>query len=216
MFGRGIFFWRALTQWLGGVGVIALFIAVLPRLAIGGRELFFAEAAGPTDEKLTPQLRQTAIALWKLYGALTAVAGRRRSMLAGMSLYDAVCHAFATMAAGGFSPHPQSIAGYQSAGDRLDHHRVHVRRRRQLRAAVPRGARQPQRAGPGRGVPRLRRHRDRRDGHPGRSLCCRQGMGATTRSGTARSRWSRSSRPPASRATTSSSGAIRRRWCCSC
>ena len=72
MFGRGIFFWRALTHWLGGVGVIALFIAVLPRLAIGGRELFFAEAAGPTDEKLTPQLRQTAIALWKIYGALTA------------------------------------------------------------------------------------------------------------------------------------------------
>ena len=66
-FGRGIFFWRALTQWLGGVGVIALFIAVLPRLAIGGRELFFAEAAGPTDDKLTPQLRQTAIALWKIY-----------------------------------------------------------------------------------------------------------------------------------------------------
>jgi len=113
-FGRGIFFWRALTQWVGGLGVVALVVAVLPRLAIGGRELFFAEAAGPTDEKLTPQLRQTAIALWRLYIALT-VAEIAALMLAGMSLFDAVCHAFTTMAAGGFSPHPQSIAGYGSA-----------------------------------------------------------------------------------------------------
>ena len=113
-FGRGIFFWRALTHWLGGLGVIALFIAVLPRLAIGGRELFFAEAAGPTDEKLTPQLRQTALALWKIYVGITA-AEVMALMLAGMSLYDAVCHAFATMGAGGFSPHPRSIAGYGSA-----------------------------------------------------------------------------------------------------
>lgn len=113
-FGRGIFFWRAMTQWLGGVGVIALFIAVLPRLAIGGRELFFAEAAGPTDEKLTPQLRQTAIRLWNLYLALTA-AQTGALVIAGMPLYDAVCHAFTTLAAGGFSPHPLSIAGYDSA-----------------------------------------------------------------------------------------------------
>jgi trk system potassium uptake protein TrkH len=113
-FGRGIFFWRALTMWLGGMGVIALFIAVLPRLAIGGRELFFAEAAGPTDEKLTPQLRQTALVLWKLYGALTA-AQIVALIAAGMPVFDAVCNSFATLAAGGFSPHPQSIAGYQSA-----------------------------------------------------------------------------------------------------
>jgi trk system potassium uptake protein TrkH len=112
-FGRGVFLWRALTHWLGGMGVIALFVAVLPRLAIAGRELFFAEAAGPADEKLTPQLRSTAIALWKLYAALTA-AQVVALMLAGMSLFDAVCHAFATMAAGGFSPHPLSIAGYNS------------------------------------------------------------------------------------------------------
>jgi len=113
-FGRGVFFWRSLTQWLGGVGVIALFVAVLPRLAIGGRELFFAEAAGPTDEKLAPQLRQTAIALWRLYAALTAIETMALAA-AGMSLFDAVCHAMTTMAAGGFSPHPLSIAGYDSA-----------------------------------------------------------------------------------------------------
>lgn len=112
--GHGVYFWRALTQWLGGLGVIALFIAVLPRLAIAGRELFFAEAAGPTDEKLTPQLRQTARALWRVYAALT-VAQIVALMLAGMPLFDAVCHAMATIAAGGFSPHPQSVAGYESA-----------------------------------------------------------------------------------------------------
>jgi trk system potassium uptake protein TrkH len=112
-YGRSIFFWRGLTHWLGGLGVIALFIAVLPRLAIGGRELFFAEAAGPTDDKLTPQLRQTAIALWKIYTALT-LAEIVALVAVGMPVFDAVCNAFATMAAGGFSPHPQSIAGYQS------------------------------------------------------------------------------------------------------
>jgi trk system potassium uptake protein TrkH len=112
--GHGAYFWRSLTQWLGGLGVIALFVAVLPRLAIGGRELFFAEAAGPTDEKLTPQLRQTAIALWRVYVGLT-VAETTALTVAGMPLFDAVCHALTTMAAGGFSPHPLSIAGYESA-----------------------------------------------------------------------------------------------------
>ena len=114
LLGRSVFFWRALTMWLGGMGVIALFIAVLPRLAIGGRELFFAEAAGPTDEKLTPQLRQTALVLWKLYALLTAV--QIVALVAvGMPLFDAICNSFATMAAGGFSPNPLSIAGYESA-----------------------------------------------------------------------------------------------------
>jgi trk system potassium uptake protein TrkH len=112
-FGRGVFFWRAMTHWLGGMGVIALFVAVLPRLAVGGRELFFAEASGPTDEKLTPQLRQTALALWKLYAGLTAMQ-TVALWVAGMSLFDSVCHSMATLAAGGFSPHPQSIAGYGS------------------------------------------------------------------------------------------------------
>lgn len=113
LFGRGMFFWRAMTQWLGGLGVIALFVAVLPRLAVGGRELFFAEASGLTDEKLTPQLRQTALALWKLYAVLTA-AQTTALWLAGMSLYDATCHSMTTLAAGGFSPHPSSLAGYPS------------------------------------------------------------------------------------------------------
>jgi trk system potassium uptake protein TrkH len=110
-FGRGIFFWRALTHWLGGLGIIALFVAVLPRLSIGGRQLFFAEAPGPTDEKLTPQIRKTAAALWSVYAGLTA-AEIVALVAVGMPLFDATCNAFATLAAGGLSPHPQSIMGY--------------------------------------------------------------------------------------------------------
>jgi trk system potassium uptake protein len=112
-YGRGLFFWRAMTQWLGGLGVIALFVAVLPRLSIAGRQLFFAEATGPTDEKLTPQIRKTAAALWTVYAGLTALQVLALR-LAGMDLYDSVCHAFTTLSAGGFSPHPESIAGYDS------------------------------------------------------------------------------------------------------
>jgi trk system potassium uptake protein TrkH len=93
------------------MGVIALFVAVLPRLSIGGRQLFFAEAPGPTDEKLTPQIRKTAAALWAVYAALTA-AQILALVLVGMPVFDATCTAFATLAAGGFSPHAQSIMGY--------------------------------------------------------------------------------------------------------
>src|SRR5688572_23238196 len=113
LYGRGFFFWRALTQWLGGMGVIALFVAILPRLAIGGRELFFAEAPGPSEDKVSPQIRRTAAVLWQLYAVLTALQVVAL-WLAGQSLFDAVCHAMTTLAAGGFSPHTQSIGGYQS------------------------------------------------------------------------------------------------------
>lgn len=112
-YGRGVFFWRSLTQWFGGMGIIALFVAVFPRLGIGGRQLFFAEAPGPTDEKLTPQIRQTAKALWTVYVGLTT-AQILALLLAGMPLYDSACHALTTLAAGGFSPHPLSVGGYQS------------------------------------------------------------------------------------------------------
>ena len=72
--GRAMMFWRSLTQWGGGMGVITLFVAILPRLAIDMRQIFFAEAPGPTDEKLTPHLRQTASYLWRLYIGLTLAA----------------------------------------------------------------------------------------------------------------------------------------------
>jgi len=112
-FGRGMLFWRALTQWLGGMGVIALFVAILPRLAIGGRELFFAEAHGPSGDKVSPQIRRTAALLWRLYATLTLLQiGALR--LAGMSWFDAVCHAMTTLSSGGFSPSPLSVSGYQN------------------------------------------------------------------------------------------------------
>jgi trk system potassium uptake protein TrkH len=112
-FGRGIFFWRSLTQWFGGMGVIALFVAILPRLGIAGRQLFFAEAPGPTDDKLTPHIRKTAAALWTVYAGLT-LAQIVALVVADMPLYDSICHAFTTLAAGGFSPNPLSIAGYRN------------------------------------------------------------------------------------------------------
>ena len=112
--GRGLFFWRAMTQWIGGMGVITLVVAVLPRLAHGVHQLFFAEAPGPTAERLAPQIRKTAASLWRLYAGLTAVEALALA-LAGMSWYDAVCHAMTTLSAGGFSPHPQSIQGYDCA-----------------------------------------------------------------------------------------------------
>ena len=113
-FGRGIMFWRSLTQWLGGMGVITLFVAVLPRIAVGVSALFFAEAPGPTDEKLTPHIRDTAAYLWRFYAGLT-LAAMILLTVAGMPGYDALCHAMTTLAAGGFSPNAQSIMGYQSA-----------------------------------------------------------------------------------------------------
>ena len=112
--GRATMFWRSLTQWLGGMGVITLFVAVLPRLAGDMRQLFFAEAPGPTDQKLTPHLRQTAAYLWRFYVGLTLAEVLALS-LAGMPLYDAVTHSMTTLAAGGFSPRAESIMAFDSA-----------------------------------------------------------------------------------------------------
>ena len=113
-FSQSLFMWRALTQWIGGVGIIVLFIAVLPTLAIAGRQLFFTEAPGPTEEKLSPRLRNTASSVLWVYVALT-VACMLSYWLFGMSFYDAVAHAFTTLAAGGFSPNPLSFEGFSPA-----------------------------------------------------------------------------------------------------
>ncbi|MCK4773107.1 MAG: TrkH family potassium uptake protein, partial [Candidatus Latescibacteria bacterium] len=112
-YSRGLFFWRGMTQWLGGMGVLALFIAILPALAVAGRQLFFAEAPGPSEERLTPRIRNTAIALWSIYAGLT-LAKVIALKIAGMPLFDAVCNSFTTLAAGGFSPNPYSIGGYHN------------------------------------------------------------------------------------------------------
>jgi trk system potassium uptake protein TrkH len=108
---RAFFLWRSEMQWVGGLGIVALFVAVLPRLGIAGRQLFFAEATGPIDEGITPQIRRTASRLWVVYTALTAVEIALLSWH-GMPLFDAVCNSFSTISSGGFSPNPRSIEGY--------------------------------------------------------------------------------------------------------
>jgi len=112
--GPVLFLWRALSQWLGGIGIIVLFVGLFPFLAVAGRDLFFAEAPGPTEERLTPRLRNTAVALLTVYSALT-IAAIIAYRLAGMSPYDALAHALTTLSAGGFSPNPGSFEAYAAS-----------------------------------------------------------------------------------------------------
>ena len=110
-FPHALFFWRSFSQWLGGMGIIVLFIAVLPQFAIGGRQMFFAEAPGPTEEKFTPRIKSTAAALWKVYAGLTLVEIIALK-LCGMSGFNSLCHSFSSLSGGGFSPEADSIIGY--------------------------------------------------------------------------------------------------------
>jgi len=107
------FFWRSLTQWLGGMGIIVLFVAILSEFGVAGRKIFFAEAPGPREEKITPRVAHTAKALCIVYLLLTFLQVLLL-VLVGMEWFDALCNAMSTMAAGGFSPHPGSIMGYQN------------------------------------------------------------------------------------------------------
>lgn len=111
---KGILFWRSLTQWIGGMGIIVLTVAIFPLLGIGGVELFVAEAPGPTSDKLHPRISETAKRLWYLYVGLTATLMLVLYGL-GMSFYDAINHALTTMATGGFSTKNDSTAFFDSA-----------------------------------------------------------------------------------------------------
>lgn len=111
---RWLLYWRSLTHWLGGMGIIVLSLAVLPLLGIGGMQLYKAEIAGPTKDKLTPRIAETARLLWGVYVLLTALE-TLLLMGGGMSFFDAVCHSFATIATGGFSTKNASIAAFDSA-----------------------------------------------------------------------------------------------------
>jgi trk system potassium uptake protein TrkH len=110
---HGILFWRSMTHWLGGMGIIVLVIAVLPYLGVGGMQLFRAEVPGPTPERLQPRIAQTAKLLWLVYVGLTA-AQAVLYMAGGMGAFDAVNHAFATLATGGFSTRNDSLAAFDS------------------------------------------------------------------------------------------------------
>ena len=111
--GRGLLLWRSLIQWLGGMGIIVIAVALLPLLGVGGMQLFRAEASGHLHEKLRPRIRETAMALWGIYIAISLLE-TILLMGGGMSLYEALCHTFTTMATGGFSTRDASIAAFGS------------------------------------------------------------------------------------------------------
>jgi len=112
---KGILFWRSFTQWLGGMGIVVLFIAILPALAIGGKFLFEAEVPGPTKDTIVPRIRETSSILWKLYVGLTLL----EVLLLiwthpSMPLLDAFCITFSTLSTGGFSVTNESIGSYNN------------------------------------------------------------------------------------------------------
>jgi len=111
---KSLLYYRQQLQWLGGMGIIVLAVAVLPMLGVGGMQLYRAEAPGPVkDTKLTPRITETAKALWYVYLAFT-IACAAGYMVAGMGWFDALCHAFSTVAIGGFSTHDMSIGYFDS------------------------------------------------------------------------------------------------------
>ncbi|MFH0904655.1 MAG: TrkH family potassium uptake protein [Methanobacteriota archaeon] len=113
IYSRSIIFWRGMTQWLGGMGIIVLVLAILPRIAVAGRQMFKSEAPGPIKDKLKPRLKDTAQILWRVYFIFTVL---EIALLyyAGMTLYDATVHSFSTLATGGFSSKNLSIGAYDS------------------------------------------------------------------------------------------------------
>jgi len=109
---RSALLWRSLTQWLGGMGVVTLFIAILPRLGVGGSQLFDREFPGAMPERIRPRFRTTARLLWAIYAGFTAVQIALLYFLARLSLFDSICITFATMPTGGFTPTTASIGAY--------------------------------------------------------------------------------------------------------
>lgn len=110
---KGLLFWRSMTQWLGGMGIIVLTLAILPILGIGGMQLFVAEAPGTTPSKLHPRITETAKRLWGIYIIFTLLQ-TLLLILGGLNFFDSICHAFTTMATGGFGTYNDSIAGFSA------------------------------------------------------------------------------------------------------
>lgn len=108
-----ILFWRAFTHWLGGLGIVVLFVAVFPTLGVGGKKLFRIESPGPTPEGVRPKIRETARVLWLIYLLLTVTETLILRIL-GMNWFEALCHTFATLATGGFSTRNASVGHYNS------------------------------------------------------------------------------------------------------
>lgn len=110
---KTFFIYRSMTHWLGGMGIVVLFIAVLPKFAVAGRQMFSAESPGPVEEKVTPRIRHTASWLWGIYLGLTITQIIILKFL-GMDFYNALCTALSTVSTGGLSPNPESIMGYHN------------------------------------------------------------------------------------------------------
>lgn len=110
---RGILFWRNMTNWLGGMGIVVLFVAVLPALGVKGTALYGAESVGPTKDKLTPKIKGTALILWGIYVGISAIQFVLL-LFGGIGWYDAITVTFGTMGAAGFTPRSASIAHYHS------------------------------------------------------------------------------------------------------
>ncbi|MFO7847645.1 MAG: TrkH family potassium uptake protein [Balneolaceae bacterium] len=111
---KSLLFWRSLSHWLGGMGIIVLTLALLPLLGIGGMELFQAEYSGSTSDKLTPRIQETALLLWTVYMSMTGVQFLLLWAHPSMDWFDAINHAFSTLATGGFSTLDNSVAGFDS------------------------------------------------------------------------------------------------------
>lgn len=112
---RSIHFWRALTHWFGGMGVLVLCVAILPFLGVGGMQIYRAEMPGPSKDRLTPRIATTAKLLWGVYALLTLVEAVLLKFAGGMDWFDSFCHAFGTMATGGFSTRSASVGAFDSA-----------------------------------------------------------------------------------------------------
>ena len=110
---KGLHFWRISTQWLGGLGIVVLFVALFPQLGVGAKHLFKSEVPGPITEGLRPKIKETAMALWWIYVAITALEALLL-WFAGLSVFEALLHAMSTMATGGFSTRATSIASFDS------------------------------------------------------------------------------------------------------
>jgi trk system potassium uptake protein TrkH len=108
-------FWRVLMHWLGGMGIVVLFVAVFPALGVGGRHLFFVEAAGPKSKGLSPRIRERSSVLWRVYLTITLVEVAVL-MLVGLDLFQASVHALSTMGTGGFSTLNTSVSGFNNPG----------------------------------------------------------------------------------------------------
>ncbi|HSR66367.1 MAG TPA: potassium transporter TrkG [Acidobacteriota bacterium] len=110
---RSLLFWRSFTQWVGGMGIIVLAVAILPLVGVGGMELYRAEFSGASSEKIKPRIAETAKSLWRIYAAFS-IAQYVALRLAGMDPFDSVCHTFTTMATGGFSTRNISVEAFNS------------------------------------------------------------------------------------------------------